>query len=58
MEHLSQDEIRALKELAQNLMAMGRVKKLLTMTLLWLSGIVTAGVVLWNVASHLGGKAP
>lgn len=47
-EPLSEEETKALKELAKNLMAMGRVKRVVTTTLLWFSGIVVAAFVIWD----------
>lgn len=45
---LSEDEVALLKELARNLSAMDRVKRIATSALLWLAGIVGAGVLLWD----------
>lgn len=56
MEPLTDEEVAALKELAQNFIAMGRVRKIFTTALLWLSGVVAAGLVLWNAASQFWGK--
>jgi hypothetical protein len=47
-EQLSEQEIAALKELAQNLMAMGRARRLVTSALLWLAGIVAASFLIWD----------
>lgn len=56
-ESLSPDEIKALKELAKNLMAMSRSKRILTTGILWLAGVVAALVLLWdNIGSHIQWK--
>lgn len=47
-EPLTNNEVKALKELAQNLMAMGRVERVITTSLLWFSGILVAGFVIWD----------
>lgn len=52
-ERLNQEEIKALKKLANDLMAMGTVRRMITTGILWLSGIVIAGTVLYNAASNL-----
>jgi hypothetical protein len=53
-ENLTKEEVKALKELAQNLMAMGRVKRAGTAILLWLAAIVGASWLLWDkVLSHI-----
>lgn len=52
--NLSQDEVKMLKELADNLMAMGRVRRVLTTTLLWLAGIIGAMYLIWDkLVSHV-----
>ena len=47
-ENLTPTEVKALKELAQDLMAMGRVRRKMTTALLWLAGIVGASWLLWD----------
>lgn len=47
-ESLTPEEMKVLKELADNLMAMGRVKRVATTTVLWLAGVIIAGFVIWD----------
>ena len=47
-ETLTLDEVKVLKELADNLMAMGRVKRVATTTVLWFAGVIVAGFVIWD----------
>jgi hypothetical protein len=47
-EELSEDEKKALKELAQNFMAMSRVGRIFKTGLLWLSGILVASWIVWD----------
>lgn len=47
-EELSEEERKALKELAQNLMAMSRVGRFFKIGLLWFSGILVASWIVWD----------
>lgn len=54
---LTEKEKSALKELAQNLMAMGRAGRFLKAALLWLSGILVALWIVWDkLLSHIVNK--
>ena len=55
-EPLSDEQQKVLIELANNLMAMDRVRRKITAALLWLSGILVAGTYLWNQFSGLWSK--
>lgn len=48
MDELTPEEQKTLREFLQNLMAMGRARRLLTTGLLWLAGIVGAVLVIWD----------
>lgn len=56
MAEFSEEEQKALKELAQNLVATGRVRRMATGALLWVSGIVGAGLIIWNAWVQFTGK--
>lgn len=57
-ENLTSEEVKALKELAQNLMAAGRVKRLFTTALLWLASLVGASLLLWQGISNIKWGSP
>ena len=43
---LSTEELRVLKELSRNLLAAGRVRRILTTAVLWAASIIGAGYIL------------
>lgn len=55
-QQLTPEEITALRELAQNLMAAGRVKRVLTGWLLWLASVIGAGYLVWDFWLKAKGK--
>ena len=55
-EKLSDEQIKVLEELADNLMAMDRVLRKFAAALLWLSGIIVAGTFVWDKVSSLWGN--
>ena len=54
---LSDEQEKVLVELANNLIAMDRVRRNIATALLWLSGIIVAGSLIWNQFSHLWSKS-
>ena len=47
-QNLTPDEIKALKEFAQDIMAAGRIKRKLTGWLLWAASSIGAGYIVWE----------
>jgi len=55
-EKLSDEQIKVLEELADNLMTMDRVRRKFAAALLWLSGIIVAGTFVWDKVLSLWGN--
>lgn len=48
MTQLSEEEIKTLKELAQNLQASSRIGRILKSGLIWLASSIAAGSLVWE----------
>lgn len=49
MTELNEEEIKTLKELAQNLQASSRIGRLVKSGLIWLASSIAAGSLIWEV---------
>lgn len=57
MTELSEEEIKTLKEVAQNFQAASRVGRIVRTSILWLVGLLGGGVFLWDFVAKFFGKS-